>query len=140
METKILTEVTGLPSDVIDKALNTRIPSDRDTPEDSNLDMEDFLFNLGVKCACGKLDILSKEYLDILSKEYLDRRNRPVLKQYTLDEAVRVAVDICKNMATPSSFDSGRFASLLNLKAICPSLFNRMLEHDDMKPYRQYLL
>lgn len=132
METKILTEVTGLPSDVIDKALNTRIPSGRDNTKDSNLDMEDFLFNLGVKCDSGKLDILSKEYQD--------RRDRPVLKQYTLDEAVRVSVDICKNMATPSSFDSGRFASLLYLKDTCPSLFNRMLEHDDMKPYRQYLL
>ena len=132
METEILTEVTGLPSDVIEKALNTRIPSDRDTKKDFSLDMEDFLFNLGVRCDSGKLDILSKEYID--------RRDRPVLKQYTLDEAVRVAVDICKNMATPSSFDSGRFASLLNLKVVCPSLFNRMLEHDDMKPYRQYLL
>ena len=130
--TESLTEATGLSSNVIDKALNTRIPSDTDSPEEVNLDIEDYLSSLGVKCDSGRWDELSEEYLA--------RRDRPILKGYTVDHAVMVAVDVCKNMNTPSPFDSGRFAQLLNLRDTCPSLFKCVVDHEAMKPYRQYLL
>lgn len=132
-QVEVLNRITGLPLDTIKKALDTRIPprKAKDKEGIGFLDIEDWLFRLGVK---------SKQTLwGLLSQGYAERREVDAFKAHVLGVAVPLAINVCDCMDDPSSFDLGRFAALLNLEESCPLLFNDILSHDSFEPYKQYL-